>query len=346
MPAIKVSVVTVTSVARMWWTSKTPETQRRYQERVGYKRKYAWMSGCAALGLYATYLGWHLERDPVTGCRQLILIPDELLHMLSDDKNIEFIQDNWHYFLDQDHPTSKRVAGLVTRLLEANHATLARHYVWTVGVLDTPDLNAFALCNNVIVINRGMSDATDDNQLAGIIGHEMSHCSQRHLNQAMSVELACDLLHAMIAVAAFATLSLLAAAIAYVIVDRVMNFTIVMPHRRAQETEADQRGMFMAAAACFDPRPVQRFWQWMADGQPQGRQPWMSGILRTHPFHAQRSRDLAAALPAAVACRRSAGCDELGLEDDSVAGVTDAGRGHQSCSCRASATCCTRMDFR
>ncbi|MDB6164645.1 MAG: hypothetical protein JWL98_2077 [Xanthomonadaceae bacterium] len=55
---------------------------------------------------------------------------------------------------------------------------------WTFGVIDTPEINAFAAPGGYILITRGMYDMlANDGEVAGVLGHEISHVVQRdHYN--------------------------------------------------------------------------------------------------------------------------------------------------------------------
>lgn len=53
---------------------------------------------------------------------------------------------------------------------------------WTFGVIDTPEINAFAAPGGYVLVTRGMYelvDANDDQELAGVLAHELSHVVQR-----------------------------------------------------------------------------------------------------------------------------------------------------------------------
>jgi hypothetical protein len=53
---------------------------------------------------------------------------------------------------------------------------------WTFGVIDTPELNAFAAPGGYVLVTRGMYelvDASDDQELAAVLAHELSHVVQR-----------------------------------------------------------------------------------------------------------------------------------------------------------------------
>jgi len=63
---------------------------------------------------------------------------------------------------------------------------------WTFGVIDTPEVNAFAAPGGYILITRGLYQLlSSDSELAAVLGHEISHCVQRdHYNVIRKQQLA------------------------------------------------------------------------------------------------------------------------------------------------------------
>jgi len=63
---------------------------------------------------------------------------------------------------------------------------------WTFGVIDTPEVNAFAAPGGYILITRGMYELlANDDEVAGVLGHEISHVVQRdHYNVIRKQEVA------------------------------------------------------------------------------------------------------------------------------------------------------------
>ena len=55
---------------------------------------------------------------------------------------------------------------------------------WTFGVIDTPGINAFAAPGGYVLVTRGMYELlANDDEVAGVLGHEISHIVQRdHYN--------------------------------------------------------------------------------------------------------------------------------------------------------------------
>ena len=63
---------------------------------------------------------------------------------------------------------------------------------WTFGVIDTPEVNAFAAPGGYILVTRGLYQLlSSDSELAAVLGHEIGHCVQRdHYNVIHKQELA------------------------------------------------------------------------------------------------------------------------------------------------------------
>jgi hypothetical protein len=79
----------------------------------------------------------------------------------------------------QDDAAQRRV-NRVGRWL-ASH-TARPELPWTFGVIDSPEINAFAAPGGYVLVTRGMYelvDANDDEELAGVLAHELSHIVQR-----------------------------------------------------------------------------------------------------------------------------------------------------------------------
>ena len=63
---------------------------------------------------------------------------------------------------------------------------------WAFGVIDTPEVNAFAAPGGYILMTRGMYELLSaDREVAAVLGHEISHCVQRdHYNVIRKQEMA------------------------------------------------------------------------------------------------------------------------------------------------------------
>jgi predicted Zn-dependent protease len=130
-------------------------------------------------------------------------------------------------------------------------------------------------------------DPTDD-ELAQVLGHEISHALANHTAERMSVALATS---AGLAVAG--ALSKNKDGLALGAVAAAAQLAIQLPNSRAAESEADRIGIELAAKAGYNPNAAISLWQKMETvggaGPPQ--------FLSTHPAPGNRQQALAALVP-------------------------------------------------
>ena len=167
---------------------------------------------------------------------------------------------------------------------------------WEVELFEDPTANAFALPGGKIGVHTGLLDvAVTQGQLATVLGHEVSHVLARHGNERVtqSALVESGMVAAQILVGAdtpekqqlFGLLGL------------GMQYGVLMPFSRAQESEADEIGILLMARAGFDPRESVALWQNM-DRASGGQSP--PEFMSTHPSHSTRIDRLQAAMPVAL----------------------------------------------
>lgn len=154
--------------------------------------------------------------------------------------------------LVQDEEIEEALQSLGMRLARASGK--AEERAFTFFVVDDPDINAFAIPGGYIGVNAGLILAMNrEEQLAGVLAHEVAHLTQRHHARAFatstrnSVSAAAALLAAILIGQASpeAGQATLAAGIAAT-QQSAINFT------RANEIEADRIGIDILAAAGLD----------------------------------------------------------------------------------------------
>jgi beta-barrel assembly-enhancing protease len=198
----------------------------------------------------------------------------------------------------EDPEITEYIAGLTWRLVASAEAE-APHI--SVFVIRDPRINAFALPGGYMGVNAGLLTAVrNESELAGVMAHELSHVTQRHIARAMEGTQTANLatwgavLAAIIAASAnpevvIAALSL-GQASTY---QREVNFT------RAHELEADRIGIRTMARAKFDPEAVATFFLRLEQqSRLYGNQ--VPEFLRTHPVNTTRiseARMRAASMP-------------------------------------------------
>ena len=154
-------------------------------------------------------------------------------------------------------------------------------------VVDDSEINAFALPGGFVGINAGLIMASEnESELAGVLAHEISHVTQRHIarsiyeNQRASLVSTAAMLAAVLLGAAAdlggnATTGLVTAAQAAGAQQQI-NFT------RAHEAEADRVGMDVLARSGFDPNGMATFFEKLSRGGSLSSES-VPEMLQTHP---------------------------------------------------------------
>lgn len=162
---------------------------------------------------------------------------------------------------------------------------------FTFFVVEDPHINAFALPGGYVGVHTGLLEATrNEDELAGVLAHEIAHVTQRHIaravhaNQRQSILSTAIMLGAILAGAAGAGGDAMQGAIAVAqgtAMQQQINFT------RSNEYEADRVGIAALADAGFDPRGMASFFEVISSqsGPSEARVP---EFLRTHPVTSAR----------------------------------------------------------
>ncbi|MEO7065687.1 MAG: M48 family metallopeptidase [Rhodanobacter sp.] len=187
-----------------------------------------------------------------------------------------------------DAPPERAYATCVSNALIAVLPPPWNTQQWEVQIVGDDTANAFALPGGRIGVNRGMFKlASNQDQLAVVLGHELSHVVSRHGAERVSDNLATQ------AAVAAGTIYAgtrgsdsgnVAAALGL-----GAQVGILLPFSRLQESEADTLGQRYMAQAGFDPRAAVTLWQKM-DQQGGSKPP---AFLSTHPSSGNRAQVLA-----------------------------------------------------
>jgi predicted Zn-dependent protease len=187
------------------------------------------------------------------------------------------------------------------RLAKASHRP---ELDWHFTVLDSPDINAFALPGGYVYITRGiMAYMESEADLAGVIGHEIGHVTARHSSQRVTRQQAAGLgvLAATILGAVLESQGLRGATRGASQASQGIAAGYVAKYSREQELQADKLGAEYLAGINYDPRNMvdvikllenqERFAadQARAEGRAQREG---SDWLASHPTSEQRLRDI------------------------------------------------------
>lgn len=158
---------------------------------------------------------------------------------------------------------------------------------WEIVVFDSDQVNAFALPGGKIGVYTGLLEvATNQNQLATVIGHEIGHVIANHSNERLSStqisNAGLQLSNVAMAGSDYQSITMAGLGLG-------LQYGLLMPYGRAQESESDIVGLRLMAEAGFDPQQSVKLWENMAKASG-GNQP--PELLSTHPSNSTRITDL------------------------------------------------------
>ena len=154
---------------------------------------------------------------------------------------------------------------------------------FTIKVIDSDEVNAFALPGGFFYVNKGLILAADNEaELAGVMAHEIAHVAARHAveNQAK---------------ATLAEYGMLAGSIVFggipgMIINNVGPLAAIlgfMKFSRSAETEADKLGVQYLYAAGYDPNALATMFEKLA-AKNQKKPGFISKAFSTHPQPPER----------------------------------------------------------
>jgi len=189
--------------------------------------------------------------------------------------------------VNRDPRQVERVRAIARRLIPqtAVFRKDAVNWKWEVNVLTSPEINAWCMPGGKIAFYSGILEKLQltDDEIAAVMGHEISHALREHARERASQQLASSV--GASAVGALLGVGQTGTDLAGV----VGQVTFLLPYSRLQETEADRMGVELAARAGYDPRAANTLWQKMAQSAGGGGTP---KLLSTHPSHEDRIKDL------------------------------------------------------
>jgi predicted Zn-dependent protease len=187
---------------------------------------------------------------------------------------------------DKESPRVKKVQEITDRLIAQaiKFRPDSAGWRWEVQVINDPKtVNAFCMAGGKMAIYTGMWEqvkVTDD-ELAQVMGHEISHALLDHTRERMSLARSTSL-GVQVLAAATGVGSLGGQAM-----DTAAQLALTLPNSRESEAEADNVGTQLAAHAGYDPTAAAALWDKMAKlggGQLE--------FLSTHPSPENRAAKL------------------------------------------------------
>lgn len=229
---------------------------------------------------------------PITGRRQLVLLPEEAELSMGLSAFREVLSQAK---VSSDPALNEQVTRVGRRIAAA---TGRDDFTWEFKVLEDKQVNAFALPGGKVAVYTGILPVTrDDAGLAAVLGHEVAHATARHGGERISQTLLVQTGLAAVQVGLArndphmvrTVTSLLGAGAAV---------GLLLPWSRAQESEADHLGLIYMAKAGYHPSAARDLWVRMAQQSGEGSRP--PEFLSTHPLPETRIRQIETWIPEAL----------------------------------------------
>ena len=113
--------------------------------------------------------------NPVTGKQDFVVLSEEQEIQMGREYNAQILRQ---YQIYEDEKIQNYVQSIGESLAKKSHRP---NLIYRFTVLDSPEINAFALPGGYIYINRGlMAYMSSEEELAAVLGHEIGHVTARH----------------------------------------------------------------------------------------------------------------------------------------------------------------------
>jgi predicted Zn-dependent protease len=160
---------------------------------------------------------------------------------------------------------------------------------WEVVVFDDEQVNAFALPGGKIGVYTGLLKvATNQHQVAAVMGHEVGHVIAHHGNERVShnalIGAGKEVVNQVLQANEVPSSGLIMSGLGI-----TTQYAVALPFSRAHESEADLIGLNLMAKAGFDPKESVQLWKNMSAASGGKTQP---ELLSTHPNPSTRIEDL------------------------------------------------------
>lgn len=190
---------------------------------------FTWLAGCAV--------------NPATGRSDFVMMSERQELDIGARYNQEILKQNPRY---DDARLQAYIQRVGERVARSSHRNQLK-YVFT--LVDSPDVNAFALPGGYIYIHRGLlAYLNSEAELAAVLGHEVGHVTARHSVRQQSQSMAWGLLGQAAAIGTGVG--------AVGDVANVMGNAFVRGYGRDMELEADGLGAQYLARAGYDPQAM------------------------------------------------------------------------------------------
>ncbi|OCG19787.1 MULTISPECIES: M48 family metalloprotease [unclassified Gilliamella] len=144
----------------------------------------------------------------------------------------------------------------------------------------TKEVNAWAMANGCVRVYSGLMDMMTDNEIAGVLGHELGHVALGHSKKAMQVAYATEVAHDTVAISGNAAVAKLSKSSLGALATSVINAQF----SQSQEKEADNYSFDFLVKRNIDPSGLASAFDKLGGGD--------ASILSSHPSSSDRAANI------------------------------------------------------
>ena len=262
-----------------------------------------------ACSLWCITCGLSCAKDYVTGKSSYNLYPlstdiklgeeviqSQLAELKSQKKKMDLSADRTEFL---------RIRRIAQRLFVVSHIP---SLPYEVHLAEMDIVNAWCAPGGKIMVYTGLWDKKkglvkkgDDDELAAVLGHEISHATARHMTESISKQMSLQLAGNLVVSAIGAGSAQGADLFAKVFVE---GMNVYLPsYSRKNESEADGIGIMYMAMAGYDPRAAVRLWERAAAADKGDK----TSLFADHPASGERAKHLKELLPKAMEIYKAVG---------------------------------------
>lgn len=243
------------------------------------------------------------SKNSITGRNQLALLPESELRSMAASEYQQFLSQNKVVSASgsKDAEMVRRVGTRLVAAINKYYATkgLASElegYKWEYNLVQSDDVNAWAMPGGKIVVYTGLLPVTQNEAaLAVVLGHEITHALAHHGNERMSQQMVAQGIGVVGGVLTSGNSQ----------VSNIFNniygpgatVGVLLPNSRKQELESDRYGLIFTAMAGYNPREAVPLWERMKAMSGGNKPP---EFLSTHPAEDTRIQKLQEMIPEAL----------------------------------------------
>ncbi|MBC8320506.1 MAG: M48 family metallopeptidase [Bacteroidetes bacterium] len=239
---------------------------------------------------------------PITGRKQISMIPDNELMAMSFQQYDEFLNENPPSRNNQHSQIVKSVGFKIQKSVEKymadnNLSYMLNGYNWEFNLVENDQINAWCMPGGKVVVYTGIIPVTkNETGLAVVMGHEIAHAIAGHGNERLSQEL----------LRTAGGIGLMVALNEQPQETQQLWMTVygvgtelgaMLPYSRLHESEADRMGLIFMAMAGYNPNEAPVFWERMSKSSKGHKPP---EFLSTHPSDQTRIDNLNSCIPEAM----------------------------------------------